>query len=95
MLPPARRARALTHAAAHAALPARVAHKAHVNSVTSGTTINNFPRARPRPDVAVETGGAARVGFCIFQMPLAVSLAAARQVAASQRRPVQLDCNAR
>ena len=66
----------LTHAEARAALPVCAARDALGHNTVSGITNRGFPCARPRPDVAVETRGAARVGFVFFQTPQAAAHAA-------------------
>ena len=68
-MPWSRRRRVRTHAEARAALPARVAREALGRSIASGTTSRRFPCARPQPDVAVETRGAARAGFYFSNAP--------------------------
>ena len=77
----------LTHAEARAALPVCVARDALGHNTVSGITIRRFPCARLRPDVAVETRGAARVGFVFFQTPRPLAPRGQTPNGASQRRP--------
>ena len=76
----------LTHAEARAALPVYVTHDALGHKIASCITTRRFSCARPRPDVAVETRGAARVGFVFFQTPQAAAHTAEPLMGASQRR---------
>ena len=76
----------LTHAEAGAALPMYVTRDALGHKIASCITTRRFPRSRPRPDVAVETEGAVRVGFVFFQSPQAAAHTTEPLVGASQRR---------